>query len=356
MTSQPTPPPTPNVLEIELSKAPAQIAALKNYTLQRLPKRFWAHFFTTREADYLTSREVLRQGIVDAIAAVACDSIAADDCRKCKQKSGLECTSLLQSSQRHNCPQLCHFAAFAAAKDTCSMRERNAYKEDPKWKRYDFNDLFRHRNTVFEKNAIRGPPHSLINEYYATANDKGDLNTLCMLTRKRAQRDSHPERFHRASLILHLRVGDVVDDSVYSLGTMLTQQTCFYTQDLKGCQGQGWDQYVKPLTTFQNLPQKVGKVPGDVIIMMGAHQAPGSMPLGYDDPGPRSCWYVHAVKAYLQTLWPSTKITIRTGGNSPDDDMVMASLARAIITTGGGFSSLLGDLCSRCSGGTVYRM
>ena len=328
-------------LETELGQARAQITALKSNALQS----FWASF--------LTGREVLQQGIVDAIAALVCDSIAADGCRTCTQNSGLKCASLLQPSQLHNCPHLCHFAAFATATDTCGVRERNAYKTDPAWQNYEFNDLFRHPNAVFQKNRKVGPPQSLINEYYATAGGKGDLDTLCTLTRKRALRDSHPERFYRASLILHLRVGDVVDDSVYSLGTMLKQPTCFYTHNLTKCGSEVWDQYVKPLAAFQSLPEKIDKEPEHVIIMIGSHQGSG-MPT-VDDPGPRSCWYTHAVKAYLQTLWPRTNITIRTG-NSPDDDIVLASLARAIITSGGGFTGLLGDLCSHCSGGTVYSL
>ena len=298
-------------------------------------------------------REVLRQGIVDAIAALACDSVAPGACRACTLKSGLQCTSLLQPPQRHNCSHLCQFAVFAATTGTCDVRERKAYMIDPAWQHYNFNDIFRGNHFVFVKNSVVGPPQSLLQEYYETADGKGDLDTLCTLTRKRALRDSGRERFYRASLILHLRVGDVVDESVYSLGTVLTQQTCFYEHDLKKCRSVGWDHYVKPLAAFQSLPDKVGKDPEHVVIMIGSHQST-NMPI-MDDFGPRSCWYVHAVQAYLQMLWPSTNITIRAG-NTPDDDIVMASLARTVITSGGGFTGLLGDVCRHCSGGTVYSL
>lgn len=253
---------------------------------------------------------------------------------------------------RDNCPILCPFATFATTADTCAPARRKVYVMEPQWQKYPFNDLFQHADTKFVKNKPVGPPHSLIREYYATANAKNDLDTLCMLTRKRVQRESSSGRFPRAELVVHLRIGDVVDESVYSLGTMLSEQTCYYTHDLKKCQSpEGWDRYVKPLAAFQSLPDKIAEAPKNIAIMVGSHQSDDLPPL--DDFGPRSCWYVHAVQAYLQVLWPSANITIRAG-NTPDDDIVMASLARAIVISGGGFTALLGKLCSHCSGGAVY--
>lgn len=135
-------------------------------------------------------------------------------------------------------------------------------------------------------------------------------------------------------LVVHLRVGDVIEESAHSLDQMLARNTRLWP-DRPG------SNYVKPLQYFDTLP--VSKLPSkSAVIMAGSH-------LPYSSFN-RSCLYIDAVRRRLQGH--GLDVALRCG-RDVDDDLVYASSAAVFVPAGGGFSHLIARLVASAGGVVV---
>ena len=136
-----------------------------------------------------------------------------------------------------------------------------------------------------------------------------------------------------AALVVHLRVGDVLEESPKPLATILSRPTAFFP-------GESWSTYAKPLRYYDALPYAMLPT-RHAVIMAGAH-------LPYKAYN-RSCLYIDAVRRRL--LSHGLSVAVRCGRDA-DDDLVFASHAAAFLPAGGGFSRLVEKMV-RMFGGTV---
>lgn len=178
-----------------------------------------------------------------------------------------------------------------------------------------------------------------------------------------------------ASVVVHVRVGDVVDSAPPSVSTMLAKQTYFNPI------GPGLlrkekpsDAYVLPLRCFSCLPARSAVTlmaaahlgPPDATRRHGAASAAGARS-GSGTPNTegsrgsvvKTCLYVHAVRRYLEARGHTVQLRL---GQPPDEDVLHAlrhawhffytggkygrSIAHLVRLRGGGGDALAN--CSRC--------
>ena len=124
---------------------------------------------------------------------------------------------------------------------------------------------------------------------------------------------------HPNDIVLHLRVGDVLELSPYSVVQHL-EKSMPYINDVH---------YIKPFSYFEDEFAKFDQG-SKVIIMTGTHTGYLGM-VKSDD-------YTIKIKAFLADK--GFDVSLRTGFG-PDEDFVFASFSKHLVTTGGGFSYLI---------------
>lgn len=161
-------------------------------------------------------------------------------------------------------------------------------------------------------------PNSLAALYFAKTNAYNQFEILTEATREFQQTHECPIP-KTNEIVLHLRVGDVLEMSPYSVDHHLAVNVRF----LNG------EYYVKNLSyldeqfsTFQRGMH--------VTILCGTH----TRDLGMT----KTNEYVTKVKAHLDSKGFTTSVRTMHG---PDEDFVYAVFAKNIVTTGGGFSLLI---------------
>ena len=176
--------------------------------------------------------------------------------------------------------------------------------------------------------------------------EKGiDMPVLLACVNSIAKPDSPP----RDAIVVHLRVGDVVDFSRHSVTEMLADYTYYYPNNIHS-----WNKYVMPLSFFAGLQIP----PGETVVLGMAttknafkdtirRKADGSLvPLSAGDPL-KSCQYVDAVVKHFRRR--GHPVVLRSG-NVPDDDIAYYSRSSFFVPTGGSFSRLLAALVQRVGG------
>ena len=127
----------------------------------------------------------------------------------------------------------------------------------------------------------------------------------------------------RDYLVVHLRVGDVIEEEAHTLNEILHRAAVFsaannYTR-----------RYVRSLHWFRSLDFALMNV-SRAYIIAGSHLPYASFN--------RSTMYVHRVRNVLQA--GGLRVELRCGHDA-DDDLVVASHAKWVVISGGGFSNLL---------------
>ena len=123
-------------------------------------------------------------------------------------------------------------------------------------------------------------------------------------------------------LVVHLRVGDVIEEESHSLAEML-----YDNMDVRF--NQTGTRYVRRLPWYRSLDFAQMNV-SRAVILAGSHLPYASFN--------RSCVYVHEVRKVLQAK--GLNVELRCGRNA-DDDVVFASRAKWVAASSGGFSNLI---------------
>jgi hypothetical protein len=257
----------------------------------------------------------------------------------------------------------------------CDEAHVNEFYMDPKWDRYSFSDFFHGKHDSWKdahQIVAANPAGSLMEEYYNAAVSQGtgagNYSLLGQILEKRkAQMEQHL-RPEPNTLLIHLRIGDVVDCAVDSVHELLFQQCYYFRTDLGTnrnlCRNAGvkqandqprvedWNKYVLPLSNYSQLRLDESRPGGggfkSIVIMGSTHQGHQK---NFVRNATNSCLYAVAIRNYF-SRFSNMNVTMRLA-HPPDEDIIFASDVAGFIQSGGGFSSTLGQL-ARNNGGTVY--
>jgi len=237
------------------------------------------------------------------------------------------------------------------AKAACSNSDRQrALLLDPSWAEYSLHDLLlgagvyggSHRidaaSYACGNHSFAGVwPRSLYCEFHREfpGRSKALMNLrLLNIVKRRIGNTSKNE-----GAVVHIRMGDVIDDSNHSLEDMMTHRTYFYDG-----KESPWNMYVMPLDHYRYIADQI--TPGHPVILVGAPHAPGSKRgrVFYE-----SCRYTFAVAAYLEQKGHNVQLRI---GHLPDDDFVFFVNSKLFVPGGGRYSKQAADLV-RLNGGRV---
>ena len=242
------------------------------------------------------------------------------------------------------------------------------------WKWYRLSDAFSNseKNTLQDwKNYYMNgyPTGSLVHQYYQASQEGQEIrfkkyDVLFDVVSKRASTMSSDDLAPTNSVVIHIRLGDVIDKAVNSVRDILFSQRyfqlvgeripCSSATDKEKTLVQDWNAYVKPLSYYSEMLDIVSKY-SSVILMGSAHG------LDHDRcwnsttlTASKSCQYMHGLKTFFERLLPrNISVSLRLG-NPPDDDVVFASHAACFIPSGGGYSRMIGNLHSM-RGGCSHR-
>jgi hypothetical protein len=184
-------------------------------------------------------------------------------------------------------------------RDECNENCSKKFLPDPYWDRYQFTDYFKQRTRPVigdEWDKWTCPyPGSLLDKYHKKSLDLGirggNFSALYRLIKLDvAKMAEDGEALPRPNtLVIHLRLGDVIDASRRSVHEMLSEQTYFYHLQVQ----ESWNAYVKPLSYWadilMNMTDQISQY-SSVVIMGTAHkgQQEGTM------TATKSCKYTKA--------------------------------------------------------------
>eukprot|EP00797_Seminavis_robusta_P022147 Sro350_g123640.3 (390) ;mRNA; r:5559-6728 len=265
----------------------------------------------------------------------------------------------------------------------CTAPEVQKYFLSEEWERYNFGDMFFGRGVWAGENYHKQPKKSgsLMEAHYEanmehikkTGKKKGKKKyqvlygvmkqTVEAMADDNLRFDLNIDLPPPKTLVVHLRLGDVIDSAVENVQELLEEQQ-YYFRRKDNKQGsccddpwvkpkhlpyrQAWNAYVKPLSYFtqqiQQLAQDNNKNNNNNhefthIVIMGAAHKGQDLPADFQTAD-RSCLYTNALHHYFQKAFPKATVTQRLG-QPPDSDVLYASLSDGFIQSGGGYSQLL---------------
>ena len=169
-------------------------------------------------------------------------------------------------------------------------------------------------------------PDSIASEYMRKTKEFKNLQILLDIINRRTTSSLIPDI---NTIVIHLRIGDVIEDSKHSVTEMLSKQTYFNEYS--------WSTYVSPLPyLFEKVKSCDLK---NIIIVAASHK---------DIKLLKSNLYIKHIQKYFQDL--GYNIQLRVGGD-PDEDFIFMSNAKYFIpATGGGFTKLLSEVVKNKGG------
>lgn len=127
----------------------------------------------------------------------------------------------------------------------------------PNWEKYRLSDFFHHPEGAkrFEKF-----PNTVIHEYYRRTSEQSNYRVLCdVIDRVRSFREIETPEKNRC--VIHLRTGDVIDNSEFSVDQLLSEERYFQFDHEKGDYiRKRWNQYVKPLSYYVEVSKKLKRL------------------------------------------------------------------------------------------------
>jgi hypothetical protein len=152
------------------------------------------------------------------------------------------------------------------------------------------------------------------------------------------------------TLVIHLRLGDVLEDVADAVRDLLLEQKYYFrwhaqtgkavapSRKTKNLPPLISDEnaFVKPLSYFyDNLVQPARESQYNHVVLMGAsHFQLGGV------PPTKSCPYAKALQLFLSKMLPHVHVSLRLS-KPPDDDVLFATSADHFLSSGGGYSNLL---------------
>jgi hypothetical protein len=262
----------------------------------------------------------------------------------------------------------------------CDAAYAQQFFPDPYWERYQLADAVngerfrksqRSSGNIQEKWNHHESPYkgSLADDYHKASVLQnvtwGHYELLYNAVKERIRKTPMEKIPRPHTLVIHLRLGDVIDGSLDSVRELLFDQRYYYRNttsiDTKNPDNRlptplqapnnppfamDWNAYVRPLRYYSHVllhNRKASLRSGykqTVILMGSAHLGQVG---GTNMTATKSCQYTKALQAYIGRIMPQAKISLRLG-NPPDEDVVFAMQADEYVMGGGSFSRLINTL------------
>jgi len=191
----------------------------------------------------------------------------------------------------------------------------------------DFIKIRKSRNNVNIQDQF---PNTLAAKYLEQTSDEYNTAVLAKVVSK------YPVA-HSDCIVLHLRVGDVIDGERYSPEELVEKArfiTRFPLLDRTN--------YVPSWPNIRKQLDKTGENK-NITIVAGVH---------YDSNGnKKSCKYIQLIKKHLED--EGYNVTLQLGGH-PDEDFAQMCNASILITSGGGFGELSRKVRTHLNNGPSY--
>lgn len=195
---------------------------------------------------------------------------------------------------------------------------------------YRLGDIIYYRNNFLFSNLMYNTyklfPNSIASKYIKYTNKKNDYNILFRILKIHDYefKEQIPENTKNV-LVLHLRTGDVIDDSKYTVDELLKDEKKTFVIL----------SYVKPFSYFEELYYNINKnnkYITDIHIISGSHVGKLSE---------KSLEYINKIEIYLTSkLFNVTKYLDLT----PDDSFLYMSKSYYFKPTSGGFSRVASEM------------
>ena len=157
-----------------------------------------------------------------------------------------------------------------------------------------------------------------------------------------------------ATAAVHLRVGDVVDQSPYSIDDMLTRPTHFKTrctraQESRGCLSIHDRVYVQPLDRYASVVERFRAMGIRRVVVVAASSVDQAITTasaaGIAFSHAKSCEYVRRMGRYMSEAGFATEY--RLGGRPDDDFRFLTRRVRCLVGSASGFAGLAGQVAQK---------
>ena len=200
--------------------------------------------------------------------------------------------------------------------------------------RYRLGDMVRiknGRNSRYNKKIgfnyhLKNYPNSIATEYMLKTKKNNDYNTLLDIINKR-----QPKFYPDDTLIIHLRIGDVIDNVDESVDEILSNYTPYHNMG----------NYVRPIKYYTNLIDTINSYKIKKILLIGGFHTKGN----HD----KSLQYVNHIKQHFENN--GFKCTTRINHNADEDFLIMCN-SKYFVPSGGGFSSIIKQMV-KLKGGNI---
>lgn len=186
----------------------------------------------------------------------------------------------------------------------------------------------RHNKKIGFNYHVKHFPNSIATEYMLATNKSGDYDQLIKIINKRKpiiKLDNY--------ITIHLRIGDVIEDSDKSLDEILHKYTIFNKRN-----------YVKPIDYYDKIINKIKNYNIKNVILIGGFHKKGNHQKSID--------YVNYIQKYFISKGYNCSKRI---DNEPDDDFLIMCNSKYFVPSGGGFSNIIKNIVN-IKGGTVIEI
>ena len=220
--------------------------------------------------------------------------------------------------------------------------------------KYRLGDMVRLKNSLGEnmRNKPDGYeyhsekfPNSIATEYMSLTDKDYDLNVLNEIIRKRTNKN-HTK--YKDYLVIHLRTGDVIDNTSHSVDEFLkyklkptrisyVQTRNYYKSIIEQIKNYNYNKKMKSLYSGNTLNQNINKV----LIITGFHK---------DGNHDKSLQYIKKIIS----LFKSNNFSVENRINyDSDEDFLIMCNSNYFVPSGGGFSRLIKKILVN-KGKTIY--
>jgi len=183
----------------------------------------------------------------------------------------------------------------------------------------------RHGKGGFEFH-LKKHPDSIATEYMLKTKKSKDFDTLLSIVNNRKS-----QKIQNDTLVVHLRIGDVIDYSPNSVNEFLSDYLLY---------NNGYA-YVKPIKYYTNIIDSIKNYSIKNVLFIGGFHTEGNHE--------KSMEYVDSIKSYFEEN--GFKCATRINHNADDDFIIMAN-SKYFVPSGGEFSRVIKQIV-KMKGGTV---
>ena len=199
---------------------------------------------------------------------------------------------------------------------------------------YRLGDIVRakdFRTNEIKKNYPKIFPNSIATEYIKKTDEDNNLDLLIDIIDNKIN-DSHKK--YNDYIIIHLRTGDVIDNTNYSVDDFLNKNIKYINNY----------QYVYPLSYYKKILEKLKKINSKKILLISGFLNKGNHS--------KSIEYIDRIKKFFEDN--NYKVEKRIN-NDPDDDFIIMSNSKYFVIGLGGFSRIISKIVEK-KGGTVIKL